>query len=280
MKNIEKINICLVCVCFNAYKDAVQLLESISSSYNKSSKINLSVVFSDNSEDEVGVKLVRDAVFDFKYSYKKNENVGYFPAFYDGFNSLGKSLDSFDYVIVSNVDLALDVGFFKNLESLVIDSSVGVIAPAIISMNHGGDLNPKMLERPSKQKIEFMIRVCGSGFLFLLHRLVSSIRDKLRTKNKRLEARPKGGTMYGAHGAFMMFTRRYFEKGGSIDYPRFLFGEEGFVAEETRRAGLVVQHVETLVINDREHGSTSLKSSRFLAREHKKSYEYFLSHYF
>ncbi len=277
---MDKCRICLVCVCFNAYKDASELLESVSKAYSRCAEVELTVVLGDNSVEELGVELVRDVSFDFKFFYQKNANIGYFPAFCKGVRSQGKPLDHFDYVIVSNVDLILDEDFFKNLRSLIVGSHIGVIAPAILSMNHGSDLNPKMLERPSREKIEFMIRVCSNGFLFLLHRFASSMRDKIRAKSAHLEVRPKGGEMYGAHGAFMVFTRHYFECGGSINYPRFLFGEEGFVAEETRRVGLVVQHVESLVVHDKEHGSTSLKSSKFLACEHKKSYEFFLNHYF
>ena len=86
--------------------------------------------------------------------------------------------------------------------------------------------------------------------------------------------------MYGAHGSFMVFTRRYFEKGAHVNYPRFLFGEEVFVAEQLRKHSLMIESIPEIRVFDKEHASTSQEKLEFICPEHKKSYEYLKRHFF
>ena len=89
-----------------------------------------------------------------------------------------------------------------------------------------------------------------------------------------------GQEMYAAHGSIMIFTKNYFNLGASIYYPRFLFGEEVFVAEETKLKGLKTVYFSELRIYDNEHGSTSREADHFISKEHVKSYKYLLQNYF
>ena len=85
--------------------------------------------------------------------------------------------------------------------------------------------------------------------------------------------------MYCAHGSFMVFTQQYFAKGAQVAYPRFLFGEEGFVAEQLRMHGLEIEHVPNIRVFDKEHASTSQVNLDFICAEHKKSYDYFYANF-
>jgi len=171
--------------------------------------------------------------------------------------------------------------FFNELYLLNTASEVGVIAPKILSQSTGLDSNPKILFRPSKFRITLFKFICSSPFVFSTYKKVMHyIKGKCsKPKSVKASSMMESSFMYGAHGAFMVFTKQYFNSGAHINYPRFLFGEEGFVAEECRKSGLKIEHQPALVINDREHGSTSLQTSRFICNEHKKSYDYFLKEY-
>ncbi|MNZ11427.1 hypothetical protein D3C78_282910 [compost metagenome] len=86
--------------------------------------------------------------------------------------------------------------------------------------------------------------------------------------------------MYGAHGSFMIFSRNYFRLGADVDYPRFLFGEEVFVAEQLRTHNLHIEHLPQLRIFDKEHASTSKVKFGFICGEHKKSYDYLYERFY
>jgi len=272
--------VCLVCVCYNAYEDTLCLLNSIEKSYSLTKDMELTVVLSDNSTSEKGLTLIKYVDFSFNYIYIKNDNVGYFPAFNLGVKATKESINSFDYIMVSNVDLAIDINFFKVLKYLKLSKNIGVVAPNIISDQSGLDANPKIKIRPTKRQISFMRIICSNHLVFSLYQKLTVLRLHFKRGSKPENSQDNNDfSMYGAHGAFMIFTAKYFKARAKIDYPRFLFGEEGFVAEELRKYSLKIQHETGLIIYDKEHGSTSTQPSKFICKEHKKSYDYFYVNY-
>tara|TARA_R110001583_G_scaffold107898_1_gene256603 strand:- start:13526 stop:14422 length:897 start_codon:yes stop_codon:yes gene_type:complete len=276
----EVLKVALICVCYNAYEDALRLLNSIEKAYSLTKNVELTVVLSDNSTSDNDLKLIENIDLSFNYIYIKNDNVGYFPAFNLGVKAIKGNVNDFDYTIVSNVDLTMDSDFFNVLKDLKLSNDIGVIAPKIISEQSGKDSNPKIKVRPTKRQISFMRMLCSSSLAFSLYQKMTVLKLHLKktSNNKNIENNANL-SMYGAHGAFMIFTQLYFKTGAKIDYPRFLFGEEGFVAEELRKHSLKIYHETSLVIHDKEHGSTSTQPSKFICKEHKKSYDYFYFNY-
>lgn len=278
-----KTKVCIIAVCYNAHNDAKNLLESIAlASDNEKEQLELFVVLSDNSTSVPPADLV-NAKFKFNYTFIKNDNIGYFPAFLRGVRSLNIDIKEFDYIAVSNVDLQVDRSFFKSLNALQVAKDVGVIAPSILSMSNGRDLNPKMRVRPSVRKIKFARSLFEFPLLFNVYNLLTRIKEYVASKrqqqsdNATVSLGKSFYEMYGAHGSFIIFTKQYFLAGASIEYPRFLFGEEGFVAEQARAKSLKIVHVPQIIIHDREHGTTSQQPSSFMCREHVKSYDYYLN---
>lgn len=267
----------LICINYNSYPHLVRFLESVTTSI-QGSKIDLHIVVVDNSTSLAN----SEALSNFRHSSDlslriiKSANVGYFPGAKIALDDMSDSVKEFDFVSISNVDLTLDQNFFKRLNNITVDTSTGVIAPAIISDKRKDDLNPKIESRPTRTSLERTLKIFGHVSLFFAYRLLSDIKSNLRGTNRskrRIE-------MYAPHGSFIIFTKRYFERGGNFDYPRFLFGEEIFVGETCKNLELAVRHHPELVIHDIDHGSTSLKSLRFLANEHVKSLDYLLNKYF
>lgn len=277
--------ICIVPVCYNAYEDALRLLGSLEQAYVSSTDIHLDVALSDNST--VARPKCFDAVkYSFNYFYLKNDNIGYFPAFNKALKVLPLFVNDYDFVVVCNVDLVVSNDFFSVLQHCSSSERIGLIAPGIFSDKDGRDLNPKMMRRPSLAKINFMRAVCSNVVLFNLYHKLVRLRERSRSRSqqnlKKYERRAQVTPlqkMYGAHGSFMIFTRRYFAQGAHVDYPRFLFGEEGFVAEQLRMHDLEIAHVPELRIFDKEHASTSQARSDFICAEHKKSYDYFYANF-
>ena len=51
----------------------------------------------------------------------------------------------------------------------------------------------------------------------------------------------------------MLFASSYFDKGGTLNYPSFLFGEELFVAEQARQLNLTTVFEPSLKIEHQQH---------------------------
>lgn len=267
----------LICVNYNSYPHLTRFLESVSTSV-QGSKFDLHIVIVDNSTDTTNSDLLSGFYQSSNLPLRiiKTANVGYFPGAKIGLDDMSDAVKEFDFISISNVDLILDQKFFQRLGEIPIDKSTGVIAPAIISEKRKDDLNPKIECRPARASLERTLKIFSHVSLFFAYRLLSDIKSKLRGTN--LSSRKV--EMYAPHGSFIIFTKRYFERGGDFDYPRFLFGEEIFVGETCRELNLSIRHHPELVISDIDHGSTSLKSLRFLANEHVKSLNYLLNKYF
>lgn len=277
--------VCVVPVCYNAYDDALRFLSSLNVAFGKTKNLHLDVILADNSIVDAPAEIVQNNYL-FCYQYNKNQNVGYFPAFYRAMQS-NLNAANYDYVVVCNVDLVVGEDFLSKLVELSCSSEVGLIAPGIFSDRDGRDLNPKIMHRPKLSKLRFMRLVCSHVLLFRAYGKLVRLRERARSHSQKRQARSvnvrpvhDNRKIYGAHGSFMIFPKSYFLRGATIDYPRFLFGEEVFVAEQLRMHQLDVVHVPQLRIFDKEHASTSQANVKFISGEHKKSYDYLISNYF
>ena len=281
----------IIAICYNAYSDTIELLESINQARSKVELLDFQVIICDNSNENYiannkdGLIELTEKINTFDYNYKKLNNVGYFPGFSAGKDYIDNIAGSndWDYVIVTNVDLQFEEMFFKNLKNINLPLDVGIVAPSIISKQTKEDINPKIMLRP--KKIKFISLYYGFQFLmfYRVYNWLSVSKAKLRGYKRKYypkKSYKSGKEMYAAHGSIMIFSKNYFNQGASIYYPRFLFGEEVFVAEEARLKGLKTVYFSELKIYDNEHGSTSREADRFISKEHVKSYKYLLKNYF
>ncbi|MCK0512714.1 glycosyltransferase family 2 protein [Aromatoleum buckelii] len=276
--------ICMIPVCYNAHDDALRLLDSVDRALKIYSGFTLDVILADNSTIPSNID-ISSRRYGYAIHWLKNNNVGYFPAFNNALARL--QVESYDFVIVCNVDLVIAENFFLILAKHPLARETGLIAPSILSEKNGRDLNPKIIHRPSARKMKFMRMICSSATLFTWYQKLASIREQSRARSQKRRylsfssaERIQNKPMYGAHGSFMVFTRHYFAMGAHVFYPRFLFGEEVFVAEQLRIHGLKIEHVPGLRVFDKEHASTSQIRLDFIRAEHKKSYEYLYGQFY
>ncbi len=184
-----------------------------------------------------------------------------------------------DHVIYSNPDVLVDPEFLVNL-SRIRKTSCGVVAPAILSLEDGSNLNPMYRRRLSTTRLRFMQWIHA-------HRLPYAILNRLSwLKNmgcgwiRRLRWLETGSTpIYAAHGAFFMFADvDFFLR--LPEYPCFLFGEELFVAEEARIAGVSVVYEPSLRVRDERHVSTGRLPGELKRLLALKSVEFILDRYY
>jgi len=129
--------------------------------------------------------------------------------------------------------------------------------------------------------------IFGNYYLQVCYEVLSFLKNGLKAAGRNRLANPEGGkqnneapAIYAPHGSCMIFNRRYFTAGGSFEYSIFLFGEEIFVAETTRKLGLLIVHCPRLWVLDHEHASTGTIRSRKVAGYMKDATDYLVEHYF
>jgi GT2 family glycosyltransferase len=186
------------------------------------------------------------------------DNLGYLGA--ARWYAQNESLEGADWVAVTNTDLVLTSTTGLSALAAWSDSSVGAVAPRIISSWTGKDQNPYMADKPSRtvalRRRAMLANVAlAQGAVFL-----SAVRQRF--------ARPAAASaqvaqdIYAPGGAIFFLSKHYFERGGTLDHELFLFGEEQFVAEECRRVGLRVVYVPDISIQHSERKNIGFIRSR------------------
>lgn len=176
-----------------------------------------------------------------------------------------------DWTMVSNVDVSFAGSeFFLHLLNTHYPADTGVIGPSIVSTARHGDWNPKILSRPSRAKMHAYKRLYRSHWLFNLYEQAARLKYIVtafgRSSPEVVERPTTCMQIYAPHGACILFSKQYFERGGSLRYPGFLFGEEVFVAETLRRIGLKALYDPRLRMTSQDHVSTGRFRSRQMVK--------------
>jgi GT2 family glycosyltransferase len=217
-------------------------------------------------------------------------NLGYFGGANYALNRCSKAGEPPDWVVVCNVDIEFkDRNFFGLLRELNLPEGAAVVAPRIWSARWKRDLNPKINERPTRQRMAFYKIIFDNYYYQLAYEMLSFLKNAWRSAVRSMQAQPAepnppgsnvSAFIYAPHGSCMVFRRTYFDAGGNFNYSAFLFGEEIFVAETARRLGLGVIHCPSLVVFDSEHASTGIVRSRKIAGYMKEATNHLIEHYF
>lgn len=185
------------------------------------------------------------------------DNPGYLSAALKSIYSV--DINSYDYIIISNVDVLVDKSFFCCLEKLKLDKQTTWIAPSIYSESEKRDVNPKISERYSKRRLQLLRMLFRFPHLWHFYTKTLYKRKSINT----IVEKPQQD-IYAGHGSFMIFTKDLFTKNVSMDYPVFLFCEEIFLAEMVRKIGMKTTYFPSIKVYDKEHASTShMKLSRY-----------------
>jgi len=147
-----------------------------------------------------------------------------------------------EWVLVSNTDVELAGDFFEKLRLLHSEEPPAVLAPALVSEVYGVDQNPFMASHPGRLWLHLKRWMLASTPSYEFFVSASKMRWRLRGQWPR-QAKEAPGTPYqifAPHGALALFHRRYFEVGGSLEPPTFMYTEEMMVAETARRHRLSI----------------------------------------
>lgn len=245
--------IAIYCVNYHSYDSLSCFLASIDKAAEQAVEtVSVSVFVADNS--------VPSSEVDFNPRFfsllviPTGKNLGYFGAINAAMKQ--QAPQTFDYSIISNVDVEIDVDFFAQLySSLSVEGdlqsppSIGWIAPQIYSQVEKRDRNPKIMQRYGKRKLQILKALFRFPMLYNLY-------THTLYKSKGL-INHEPGEIYAGHGSFIILTQHFFQECGIIDYPVFLFCEEIYLGEQCLSHGLKVIYNPSIKVIDREHASTS-----------------------
>lgn len=170
----------------------------------------------------------------------------------------GVPIVDYDWVCVLNTDLLVAP---DALELLAADDfvDIGVIAPAIIDLRTGRDQNPYLLEPPSFMQVVRRRIMMTSRSTAQVATLLKALKDRIIATHRPLA---NGAPVYAPHGSVLLLSRSYFDRGGNLDHPMFLYGEENHVAEECRRINLPIRYRPEIRFSHSSHGQIGLRRSR------------------
>jgi GT2 family glycosyltransferase len=255
------------------YHHEEEVLHFIRNEVRTQTGVDCEILVCDNgSDDPVAFRTSLLALPGVRY-YRSGRNLGYFGAAAQGLDDyLSDGRSRPDWVVISNTDVE-----FPNRSFLgdFMDQARGalVAAPAVHSVLSGHQQNPFSEDRYSVSRLRLLHRIYASYPAYLAYQALAYLKRAFRRAHK-----DTGSTrdVYALHGTFLAFSREYFEKGGTIRYGAFLFGEELFVAEQVRRLGGRCRYIPELQLEHREHASTGRFKSPRLVQYMRESTDYLL----
>ena len=261
--------IAIYCVNYNSYDSLHQYLASIDKAIEAAtSNTEVKVIVADNTQPAFPVQYTPQH---FTINVlPTGENKGYFGAVRMAMQKINSA--GFDYSIISNVDVLLSKDFFNNLSRKEVPEDTGWIAPQIYSHLEQRDRNPKILRRYAKRKLQIL----KIKFRFPL---LNWVYNHTLYKSKKLVSHERG-EIYAGHGSFIILTQSFFNAGGSIDYPVFLFCEEIYLGEQCLKLGLKVVYEPDIRVTDAEHASTGTFRRSSYCRYNYDALSYILRTYY
>ena len=230
---------------------------------------NLDLVIINNSPE---FKIVTD---DSKFIriIESDNNLGYFGGIKKGIDE--EPIVGMDYIIVCNNDTQiLAPDFFTLLEKKIDDYDI--IAPSIRTLENI-EQNPHRETRIKlSKKCYYRLYFFNYYFAIVLSKLVGFKKRKVRRNLLPSQIERK---IFSPHGAFLIFNRSYFDKGGVIDNGYFLYGEEDSIAAIAILKNMSIGFIPSLKILHQESITTGKKLSKKKYQFQKKAHKYIRHNY-
>lgn len=191
----------------------------------------------------------------------------------------------FRWTVICNNDVLIDDrSFVRRLRALDVDR-YPVVAPMIVDVVTGRDQNPLLATSPGtlkrlKWRVQDLHYGIATGMLWA--------RDLLRRFNNGSahtasspESQDGEHRIYAPHGACVILSDAFFEKGGALDTTLSMYAEELSLAATAERLGLPVWHLPFLRVIHKPHSTTgaSLTREKFeMERQARKHYFDLVAH--
>ena len=162
-------------------------------------------------------------------------NLGYLPGCVFA-NSRWESASPPEWLGIVNTDLAIEPEFLQRVATQSFPDTILALGPDL-RLRNGQRQNPFLASRPPRRKLEFYRFLFGNPLRSRLMEALYQLRRRGRKLSPPVPIETPWVETYALHGALTLLHRRYFERGGSLQYGGFMYGEEIFFAEQFRRCG-------------------------------------------
>src|SRR5579864_9553120 len=195
--------------CTLEFLDSVSRLEGFNSCH---------VVIVDNNSDDGSVGCIRQAISGYKNVdlAASQQNRGYFGGAKWALSQYLTKHRAPEWVIVCNNDIDFHDRQFLGKLLQIDPTTVGMIAPAIVSRLTGHDANPSIRNRPNAfRMLQYRAWFSSYHAMWIKQWLWPFVRRaRRRFQPQRLVSGNGISTqIYAPHGSFMIFSRRFFESG-------------------------------------------------------------------
>ncbi len=212
--------------------------------------------------------------------YHPEDNLGYFGAANYGLDQYTQTCSVLpDFIIICNSDISFaGDNFISELITISEMKDFDILGPDVYSDFLKYHQNPYIVRRISRRRMKMYYWLTANVILYTLFTLVHLIKRRLFRSGQLLAKEDM--QVYAIHGSFMVFRKSYFDRGGSIQYPLLLFGEELFIAETALKKGFKLIFEPSLKIIHKQHATTgTFKSSRAVHLMHQ-SYSWLITNFF
>jgi len=190
------------------------------------------------------------------------ENRGYLNGAKFGFDFYCQSNPIPDFTILCNTDISFeDQHFLEKLIQEPNNKNVEVIGPSIISTFTFHHQNPMYKERLHLKKIKQLLFIYDYYPIYVIYQLGAYLK-RLTKKLSHKNDKQTSGFVYAVHGSFLIFTKSFFEKGNTLNFPSFLYAEELFIAEQCLKSNSKIYYNSDLKIFHREHSTSRFIKNR------------------
>lgn len=258
----------IIIVNYKSDEYSIQFIKRYIELFND--QVDLIVVDNSNS---IILKNYLDRINSSVQYYATKSNLGYFGAAKCVLNKI--DYQSRDYIIISNNDVhIINNDFFINLENTL--KKADVLAPSIINSS-GKQQNPHRLKKISKINVLFWY-----FFFFNFHiaKILLFLRCKVRRSDRINNFQLRERMIFSPHGAFVIFARSFFNKGGFIDDGFFLYGEEDSIGFQCHRSDMKVLFNPELKVLHMESRSIGKDFTKSKFDFQKKAFKYIMQEYY
>lgn len=264
---MEKFKYIFVILVYRNTQDLEECIQSIENFVLSYKIIVVNAFYDEESKEKVKtIAENRDCAFinieNKGYSYGNNIGIEY-----------ARNKFDYEYLIVSNPDITI-----SKFDDFIMNQNFAydIIAPKITAAD-GRLQNPMYVKKPHiSEWLEY------KGFKYRLLWLVRTgifISKLNRAYNVRINSNKNIYAIYGAHGCFVMLSKKAVDKLYPVyDENMFLFAEEMVLAIKSSNMGLKTCYYDGISIKHKEDGSMKLSNLK-MYEELRKSNLYYYEHY-
>ena len=183
-------------------------------------------------------------------------NLYYWGAAARAIESLQESDSMPDWIVICNNDVTIEDPLFVTKIRSLDCSKFPIVAPRIVSSD-GNDQNPLLetsppfVKRLKWQLYDSDYRVART--LLAVNRFFRRTHHDAPKSTRRTES---ARTVYAPHGACLILSKEFFQRGGKLDTTVPMFAEELTIAATAERLAMPVWYYPDLVVYHREHTTT------------------------